>query len=165
MRHTNFKKLILVLGIVIIFNLFINYGVATFYDKPEYKDFCDREEFSPKPLPLMEQRDGEDFDSEAYEERQKAQKECNEKYQAVNDLYKRNVFIILITAGIISIVIGFLIVQVEAVSLGLSFGGLISLIIGTIRYWSAMDDYLRFVILGIALIILIWIGIKKFRNE
>ncbi len=164
MRGVNFKKLILVLGIVIVLNLFINYGVATFYDKPEYKDFCGREEFIPKPAPLMERGGGEGFDKAEYAERQKARMECNEKYQTARDFYRRNVFIILLVAGIASIIGGFAIVQAEAVSLGLSFGGLLSLVVGTVGYWSAMDDYLRFIILGIALAVLIRMGIKKAKE-
>ncbi|MBU2263298.1 hypothetical protein KJ750_01400, partial [Patescibacteria group bacterium] len=60
---------------------------------------------------------------------------------------------------------GFVISQSEAVALGFSFGGILSLIIGTIRYWSGMDDYLRFIILGVALAILIWMGIKKLKDR
>ena len=57
----------------------------------------------------------------------------------------------------------FFIASFEVVSLGLSLAGILSLIIGSMRYWSAMDDYLRVVILGLALAALIYIGIKKFR--
>ncbi len=154
MRNINLKKLI----------LFVGYGIVTFYDEPKYEDFCE-EEFIYKPLPLMEPRDGEVFDSDAYEEQQRARKECNDAYQTASDLYKRNVFIVWVVAGSISIVVGFFVGQSEAVSLGLSFGGLVSLIVGAIGYWSAMNDYLRFIILGIALAVLIWIGIKRFRNN
>ncbi|HDH04059.1 MAG TPA: hypothetical protein ENH22_00875 [Candidatus Campbellbacteria bacterium] len=164
MKRVNFKKLILVLGIIIVLNLFFNYGIKTFYHSPKRGDFCGREEFVPKPPLLMKQESVADFDSGKYEKQLKAQKECNENYQTARDLYNRNVFVFLIITGIISIIVGFLITQAEAVSLGLSFGGLLSLIIGTIRYWSAMNDYLRFIILSIALAILIWMGIKKIKD-
>ncbi|HDH31289.1 MAG TPA: hypothetical protein ENH26_00770 [Candidatus Wolfebacteria bacterium] len=179
MRHINFKKLILVLGIIIVLNLFINYGVATFYDAPEYENFCPKELTAKKHNTKEECETAGGFWSENYvyprTEIQVPKEEveegwcdvyhsCQKVFDEARDFYNRNVFIILITAGIISIVIGFLIIQAEAVSLGLSFGGLLSLIIGTIRYWSAMNDYLRFIILGIALIILIWIGIKKIKD-
>ena len=164
MGRINYKKFILVLGIIIVLNLFINYGVTTFYNAPKYGDFCGQDEFVPREAPLMKQENGADFDSGKYEKQLKAQKECNENYQTARDLYNRNVFVFLIITGIISIIVGFLITQAEAVSLGLSFGGLLSLIIGTIRYWSAMNDYLRFIILSIALAILIWMGIKKIKD-
>lgn len=159
MKNINFKKLILVLGIIIVLNLFFNYGIKTFYNEPKYDDYCQSEYLMRKPIPsepafeLQQQID--------YEK----QRECQEKYDKDNDFYKRNVFIVWIVAGVVSLVLGFSIAMSEAVSLGLSFGGLVSLIVGTLGYWSAMNDYLRFIILGIALAILVWIGIKKLKDS
>ena len=53
--------------------------------------------------------------------------------------------------------------EAEAVSLGLSLGGVLSFVIGTIGYWSDLSDVLRVVVLGIALVALIYLGIKKVR--
>lgn len=189
MKNINYKKLILVLGIIIVLNLFFNYGINTFYKEPKYEDFCkpelsskvynledecknaggmwsanpsfyteDASKSVPVPQPVVK-------DIKEPRGWCDVQYSCRKDFEGARDFYNRNVFIVLITAGIISIVVGFMIGQSEAVSLGLSFGGLLSLIIGTIRYWSAMNDYLRFIILGIALIILVYMGIKKFRNE
>lgn len=184
MKNINFKKLILILGIVIVLNLFLNYGIHTFYKNPKIENFCEQELLSKqyqikgecesvggfwtenKALPLQERS------APAYEPKQgeptgwcDAQYSCRKDFDKARDYYNRNVFIILIIAGFISVVVGFMVGQSEAVSLGLSFGGILSFIVGTIRYWSAMDDYLRFIILSVALAVLIWIGIKKFRNE
>lgn len=187
MKNINYKKLILILGIIIVLNLFFNYGIYTFYKNPKYEDFCKQEIFSKQysnkeecekigglwadnqayykpvpdgrsvPVPASEIAEPKGWCNSYYI--------CEKEYRSVLEVYNRNVFIILIIAGVISIVVGFMVGQSEAVSLGLSFGGLISLIIGTIRYWSNMDDYLRFVILGISLAILIWLGLKRFRNN
>ncbi len=162
-----YKKLILSLGIVVVLNLFFNFGVRTFYHEPQYNDFCadDYLRYAPAPYPV----DAKDKVAIAeYEKKQietgQKQKEGSDKYNTVRDVYNRNVFIVLISLGVLSIIIGFLVGNAEAVSLGLSFGGLLSLIIGTIRYWSAMHEYLRFVLLGVALMILIWFGVKKMRD-
>lgn len=176
------------MGIIIVLNLFINYGVATFYDAPEYENFYPKELTAKKHNTKEECETAGGFWSENQTfprmeapvpspvpvEKSKiagepagwcdAHHSCRQEFEEARDFYKRNVFIIWITVGIIAIVIGFLIIQAETVSLGLSFGGLISLIVGTIGYWSAMNDYLRFIILGIVLAILIWIGIKKIRD-
>jgi hypothetical protein len=159
MKHINFKKIVIALGIVIVLNLFFNYGIDTFYKGPKYDNFCQKELFAPQPQ-VVPQGKGvlPNYDY-------RAQQECQDNFNRAHDLYNRNVFIILIIAGIISIIIGFLISQSEAVSSGLSFGGLLSLIIGTIRYWSGMDDYLRFIILGAALAVLIWMGVKKLKDN
>ncbi len=187
MRHINFKKIILVLGIIIVLNLFFNYGIKTFYNEPKYDNYCPQELQSkqyntkedcenvggmwqertnvtyeqdlsmPAPVPVPSK--------EAIASWCDSQYTCRKDFESVYDLYKRNVFIIWVIVGVVSLILGFSIAASEAVSLGLSFGGLVSLIVGTIGYWSAMNDYLRFIILGIALAILVWIGIKKMRNE
>ena len=164
----NYKKFILAAAIIIILNLFLNYGVQTFYRSPDYIDFCGYEHMRPAPMPLLDKDKIDSAQNDEYikaqEEYEKKQKECSDKFNEVRNVYNRNVFIYLIIAGFISIIIGFAVKASEAVSLGLSFGGLLSLIVGTIRYWSDMKDYTRFVILGIALMALIWIGFKKFRE-
>lgn len=187
MKKINFKKLILVLGIIIVLNLFFNYGVATFYKTPKFEDFCKPEALSEKyeTKERCESVGGLWMASQSVYPAEKiapvpvtniittdqptawcdVQYTCGKDYQDAMAVYNRNVFIILVIAGVISIIAGFMTGQSEAVSLGLSFGGILSLIIGTIRYWSAMDDYLRFIILGVALAVLIWIGIKKFRDQ
>lgn len=188
-KRINFKKFILVVGIIIVLNLFFNYGVATFYDEPKYDDFC-KPELSSKSYNSEDECKNAGgmwsanqtlYDKRALIESEPTaplainqfepkgwcdvQYSCRKDFETANSLYNRNVFIVLIIAGVISIVVGFLVGQSEAVSLGLSFGGILSLIIGSIRYWSDMNDYLRFIILGIALAVLVYIGIKKFRNE
>ncbi len=172
---TRFKKIALAISIVIILNLFVNYAIYTFYKPPKYEDFCPtpqayyKTEKScldaggkwfytygkevPKPAPLTDEELGY-CDADFY---------CRQTYEDAQSFYNRNVFIILIVVGLISIVIGF-VLKVDTVANGFLFGGILSLIIGTIRYWSAMQDYLRVIILGIVLAFLIWLGYKKIRK-
>ena len=186
MKRINFKKVVIALGIVIVLNLFFNYGIDTFYKGPKYEDFCRPEDLS-RQYQAKEDCDSvgglwtDNRNKPLYGEAQvpvptidrkseplgwcDVEYTCRKDFESVHNLYNRNVFIILIIVGIISIIIGFLIGQSEAVSSGLSFGGILSLIIGTIRYWSGMDDYLRFIILGAALAVLIWMGIKKNERQ
>lgn len=185
MRNINFKKLVLVLSIIIVLNLFFNYGIDTFYKNPEYDSFC-KQELLSKQYQSKEECESvggfwtssqitnvpekiapipETIDQKAREGWCDAHYTCRKSHEIVLNLYNRNVFIILVVLGIISIILGFFVlIQSDAVSLGFSFGGVLSFIIGTIRYWSAMNDYLRFIILGIALVILVWIGVKKLRE-
>jgi hypothetical protein len=65
---------------------------------------------------------------------------------------------------VISIILGFFLTAVSAVSSGLLFGGLISIFIGNIRYWSSMNEYLRIVVLAVALAALIWIGYRRLKD-
>jgi len=185
MRKINFLKWILTFGIIIVLNLFFNFGIATFYDNPEHEDFCPDEIRSKSVNTRLECEEAgglwtENLGSKEYirevaapvpvtvretEGWCDAYYTCNKEYRGVLDFYERNVFVILVILGILSIIAGFVTSKYEAVSVGLSFGGVLSLIIGTMRYWSAMDDYLRFIVLGIALAALIWLGIKKIKGD
>ena len=53
----------------------------------------------------------------------------------------------------------------ESVGAGVLGGGVLIVIYGTIRYWGDMSKYLRIIILGIVLFILIWIGYKKIEDN
>ena len=48
---TNIKKWTIAIAIAIVFNLFVNYGVATFSPGPEFSDFCGD---GPRARPLIE---------------------------------------------------------------------------------------------------------------
>ena len=194
----NFKKIILVLAIVIVLNLFINYGIDTFYKQSRWEDFCGAANYSSETSDTKEKCEVErgKWNEYAVDSRGAVKPilppesalapvppggeadmlgkgagwcdrefYCRENYEKVNSVYKRNVFIILVVAGAAVLTAGFFITQSEAVALGLSLGGLISIFIGTVRYWSEMNDYLRFIALGITLAVLIWLGIKKFSAE
>ena len=181
MRHINLKKLILVLSIIIVLNLFFNYGIKTFYPSLEYDKFCNPEIVSRtysskescesiggmwtenydynKPLPPQ------DISQPKIMGYCNPYFNCDKNYRLARDVYDRNVFIILIVLGTIAIVAGFIVNVSDAVSLGFSFGGLISLFVGTVRYWSSMNDYLRFLILGMVLVVLTVMGLKKFKEN
>ena len=82
----------------------------------------------------------------------------------MRNIYFRNVFIISGIIGIIVIIIG-VILHLTSVSAGLFGGGVLTIIYGTISYWSELADWARFIILGIALGILIWLGYKKLNKK
>lgn len=172
------KKIALAASIVVVLNLFVNMGVKTFYPAPKYEAFCpqdvrkiiseqaacveaggqwtDRYEYYAKPTPIpMDQGPLGWCDADFT---------CRKGYETSNQLYERNVFIVLVIAGLIAIGAGYAITVADAVASGFVFGGVISFIVGTVRYWSAMHDYLRFAILGAALVVLIWIGYTKLRK-
>jgi hypothetical protein len=86
---------------------------------------------------------------------------CSQKYSNATSLYNRNVFIISGIIGIIVIIIG-AVLQLTSVSAGLLGGGVLTIIYGTVRYWSMLADWGRFIIIGIALALLIYIGYRKF---
>lgn len=180
-----FKEVMLAIAIVVVLNMFFNYGVSTFYKSPNYEKFCPTE-LTQKNYPSKESCElvggkwfegstavyqgqynipvpsGDKFSNTSWCD---STAKCREDYQKVQDFYNRNVFIILEIVGLLTFLLGLFAISAKAVSSGFLGGGVLSLIIGTIRYWSGMDDYLRFSILGIALAILILIGYKKISNN
>ncbi|MCH8003375.1 MAG: hypothetical protein IH934_01990 [Nanoarchaeota archaeon] len=85
---------------------------------------------------------------------------CRGEFDDVREVYNRNVFIVATGIGIIALIAGFAL-KLASVSSGIMGGGILTIIYGTIRYWSDLPDFGRFIILGITLIILIWMGYKK----
>ena len=163
------KQKLLALAIAIVLVLFIAVGIDTFYKAPENP--CGRiYEAQPKAFIsncelLQEPNKTNCFIEQQrfYENQSIESQKCYDEFQPIENLYKRNVFIILAILGVISIIVGFLLKELQALSLGLMFGGLITIIVGIIRYWANMNEYLRFIILGILLVILIWISYKKLK--
>ena len=89
---------------------------------------------------------------------------CSQEFNKVNEKYNRNVFIIATGIGIIALIVG-VALKLASVSAGLMGGGILAIIYGTVRYWSDLPDYVRFIILGITLAILIWLGYKRINKN
>jgi len=179
MKGDSVKKWLLAFGIAIIFNLFINYGIFTFYEGPDYLDYC--EERFPKPIVIERSQCTqlavtEEFEDECRENEGMVQynyddygceteaycETCGKAFREARDPYERNVFVMLIVIGLIAIIAG-VILKVEAVSSGFLLGGILCVIIGTMRYWGHFQNYARFVILGLVLAFLVWLGYKKLK--
>ena len=86
---------------------------------------------------------------------------CQQDFDKARNIYFRNVFIISGIVGIIAIVAG-AVLSIMSISAGLFGGGVLTIIYGTTNYWSELADWARFIILGIALAVLIYLGYKGF---
>lgn len=179
-RRFNFLKWALVLGIVIVLNLFIQYSINAVYPQPEYQDFCKEEQVTVIPQTQTEctSKGGQWTEDQsigvkrpvAVGETQQTgycnmQYTCSKEYEAASDVYRRNVFVTRVILGVLALGISFVVASAPAVALGLSFGGVLSLLIATTGYWSKLGQYVQVIVLGIALAILIWIGIKKIGKD
>ena len=183
-RYTT-QKIALTLSIFIVLNLLFNYAIFAFYPSPDEDEFCGKEtrqyydnkdsceaiggewvayEQGPYPRPIKAINEfGEEFIGPT--EYCDAEKSCREQYDEAMSFYNRNVFIALVSFGMLSFIAGFFLIAVPAISSGLLFGGLFSIFIGNIRYWSDMSEYLRVVVLIIVLAGLIWLGYRKLKDK
>ncbi len=186
MKTQTILKWALVLGIVIVLNLFFYYAIALVYKQPMFENFCKQDQVVVEPKtqdqcvekggqwteqgimkgenvarPVMIDATGKEVPVTGY---CNLYFTCQKDYEAANKLYSRNVFIALVVLGVASLGGGFALVATPAVSLGLSLGGVLSFIIASIRYWEFMEGYLRVVVLGLALVAMIWLGVKKIKE-
>jgi hypothetical protein len=171
------KQIILSISIAIVFALFIGYGISTFYKAPKYEDFCPAE-LNTKSYTTQAscEKVGGQWTQSTYVCPSdgikpcepgycNVQYTCQKKYDATTAVYDRNVFVICLILGLSAIIVGGIFLGVESVGSGLMGGGVLTVIYGTIRYWGHAPDVLRFTILGIVLLVLVWMGYKKLNPE
>ncbi len=172
-KSLKFVHVSIIVAIVIVLNLLSNYAVSLIYKEPAYETFV-------KPTQVVEDIKNKDkciaiggqWSENAYpveKGQPKVEGYCNNNY--TNQLnydkariaYEKKVFITLIILGVLLIAIaGFLSIQILTISF--AWGGVLSLIIASIRYWSLADDFIKVIILALALVLLIWIAVKKFNK-
>ena len=171
-----------IIGIVVVLNLFFNYTLSLIYPAPEYEDFCPQSQVVTVPDTQNEcvAQGGQWTDnayygppSQSYGEASKPvpkgycdlQFTCRQAFENAQDPYNKNVFIVLVVLGALAVLVGNLLKGNEVISNGLALGGVLSFIIASMRYWSSADDLFRVIILAIALGLLIWIAWKKFSER
>jgi hypothetical protein len=170
-KRSNIIKWGLILGIAIIVNLFLVYAVRVLYEEPQFTDFCPEKQVN-EAITTAENcvAVGGQWNANVPSDKTVPAGYCDENftcqkgYEVVNKVHTRNVFIIFVIAGIVLLIASVFVRGSEAVSLGLSFGGVLALIVGSLSYWSDMNDVLRVVILGLALATLLTIAWKQFRD-
>ncbi|MES2023256.1 MAG: hypothetical protein V4439_01085 [Patescibacteria group bacterium] len=179
-KENKFIKWALIFGIVVVLNLFFNYAVALVYKQPVYEDYFRAEQivepiinkedcvkvggqwteqnytYYDKTAPMPVSPDGKPIKGYCDPNFTKQQ-----EFNSAQKIYDRNVFITLVILGVISLAIG-LFTSIELLSTALSFGGVLSFIIASSRYWSSADNLIKVIILAIALAALIWLAVKKF---
>ncbi len=181
----NLKNISLTISIAVLFALFIGFAIDAFYPGPEHQDFCTNDRAYPKPYgepfnrttcPDIDSQDPiyatctQDKGYVTYEfDKNNCQvnpycETCQVEFDASNKLYSRNLFFITAVIGIIAILVGLVYVGLDAIASGFMFGGSLVLIYGTVRVFGDLSRVMRVVVLGIELVVLVYIGIKKTRT-
>jgi hypothetical protein len=173
----------LIIGIVIVLNMFFNYALSLVYKNPKYENFCPTQQINQvvnnqndcvaqggqwnenipnavAPVPVNK-TNGVMMPSGYCN----LQFTCQNNYNTAQKVYDRNVFITLVILGAVCVALGNIFVGNMLISVALSLAGVLSFIIASMRYWSSADDLIKVIILAIALAILIWVAVKKFKNN
>ncbi len=173
-------KWALIFGIVIVLNLFFNYSLSVVYKSPQYAQFCKNPQVT-EPITTKEQcvnvggqwsQNGVVPMPQGAVVPVKSVSEpafycnpdftCNQNYQNAQNTYDRNVFITLVALGVLVVFLSFVFKSNEVLSSSFALGGVLSFIIASARYWSSANDLIKMIILGIALIILLYLAYRKF---
>lgn len=179
-QHPKFVRWALMLGIVIILNIFFNVVLTLSYPPPDYNAFCPAQptvapmdaatcdaqggvwtETGPAPATVKE--NGVDFTPLAPGYCDMTAK-CQPLYQAASDQHALYAFVILVALGIIALIAGFMPIGSSIVSSGLSYGGVVALIVASGQYWGSAGNWLRLAISTVGLIALLYIGWRRFRD-
>ncbi len=172
-----YKQVILAAAIVVVLVAFVLYGISVVYEGPKYEQYCNDTMFSeraytdkascesvggrwqanvgPKPICAVGQVCPEGYCDATYT--------CRSEFDKVRIAYERNVFFIGSIIGLIVLISGF-VLRLASVSAGISIGGVVIMLISIVRYWNELNKYVRLVLLGVMLAILIWIGYKKLKK-
>ncbi len=173
----------IIIGIIVVLNLFFNYSLSLFYKEPDWNVYFTQPQVV-EPITIKEDclKVGGQWTAQNYQYPDKTTPVqidsngnpvngyCNpdytkqQEFNKIQNDYQRNVFIMLIVLGVISLCIG-VFVPNSIVSIGLSWGGVFSLIIASMRYWTNANNILKVAILAAALFALIWLAIKKFGKN
>ena len=159
----------IVIGIaIIILTIFVSfYGINTFYPKLDYDDFCG-EVKTQEIINSVERCDEIGGKWSVYESVMPVEGgaegfcdrdfTCRKELKDANKIRSRNVFLIALPLGILIIAFGAFVFGLETVGAGLMGGGVGTLIYGAGAYWSYSENWIRFMISLVGLIVLIWLA-------
>jgi len=163
------KEVLLAIAIMILMIFVTYYGINTFFPKYQYEDFCN--EFkTAQYIENAEQCEAIGGKWDAYEiakpvvEREKEitgycdrDYNCRQDLENANKLRSRYVFFIALPLGIIIILLGMFVFGIEAVGTGIMGGGVGTLIYGSGAFWPYTENWARFLISLIGLVVLVWL--------
>ncbi len=161
------KNVVIGIAIIILTIFVVIYGINTLYNSPEYEDFCvkfktpevinDSErcaeiggKWTSQDIKCITTPCPQGFCDRDFT--------CREEYEIAREDYSRNLFLINLPLGIIIIVLGTLMFKLEAVGAGLMGGGVGIILWGVGGFWKFADDWLKFLLSLVGLLILIWLA-------
>jgi hypothetical protein len=84
--------------------------------------------------------------------------------EAADRRHERILFFVAYPVGLAAFLIGSLL-RLRAASIGLIYGGIVTLVFGCYTYWDKMDRWLRFESLLLTLVLFLVYGYVKFRPD
>ncbi|MCI0597902.1 hypothetical protein L0Y34_02420, partial [Candidatus Parcubacteria bacterium] len=89
---------------------------------------------------------------------------CQPLFDDAHKNYQLYSFVILVGLGVLALIVGVIPLGSSIVSTGLSYGGVLALIIAALGYWDSAGTLLKLAMSLIALAALIYVGIRRFKD-
>jgi len=187
------RKIIVILIIGVLFGIFTNSLAEAIFEQPDYEDYCESyTSFYDKNAPVSVPVSGCNicnYTEPTPEERENCTngdlapvysennciksyrcETCNKEFEDAESKYNFKIFLITALLGLVAIILGVYLPKEinslnEWIGTGFMFGGLISVFIGTARFFGDMHKAIRPIILLIELIIVILITYKKLKEK
>jgi len=188
------RKIIIFIVVAVLFAFFVNALIEAMYPSPKYEDYCKNNQYASTPamkIAVDQNRTCASFDQPNQSELDRCfaaqgmadynydaygcptKYDCNMCQKNYDDADKQhNMFVFLISAvlGLIAIAVGLYLpvardTLTEWIASGFMLGGLITLFVGTIRYYPGMERYVRPIVLLLEIILVIYIAYKKLNNK
>jgi hypothetical protein len=165
-----FTKVLLISLIAILTTLFLWQALQIVKPAPEYDNFCAPDLFA------------QDISTDSactelggkWEKANPAAKDigdycnvtfsCQKEYDVAAKEYSGIAFIILVSAGIILSLAGFLIRGSLVVTNGLLSGGVLTIFTGSVSHWSYLYPWAKVLLLGAALALVLYVTWCKFKD-
>jgi hypothetical protein len=172
-----FKNILLGIGIFVVFTLVLHQGLQTFYQTPEWDDYCSFHSTPPitengmecKIIPVINLKadacyaaKGEfvwEYDSNGCPFSGYCDA-CRIDYENALDIHSNRVFIISVIVGLITFIVGLFLLAKEPVGSALMASGIWSVFYGVVVNWRNFSNSWKFVLLFVLLILLIWLALK-----
>jgi len=173
--HPRFVRWALLIAIVIVLNVFFFVFQQNIFPSPKYDAYCTQptqkaftekacvaqqgvwNAYPPLPSDIGQSKPAVTGYCNYYAS-------CQPKYESARATQHLYAFALLMVLGIIALFIGFMPIGSSIVSSGLSYGGVLALLIASMQYWSDAGGLLRLGISAVALLILIYVGMRSFKD-
>lgn len=178
------RKILVIFLIGILYAIFVQSMIEAIYPSPKYEDYCNQQYYSvPEPVkmgapenctslaPIQCNKGGMvqyEYNGSSCPTRVYCDY-CNVNLEKDQEKFRLVVFIVSSLMALIAIAVGLILPTEknpinEWIGTGFLLGGLITLFIGTIRYYNDMTRILRPIVLLIELIIVIFLAYKKLKK-
>lgn len=170
MKENKILKWSLILSIVIVANLFFNYSLSLILNSPKNDEFCPFDKTSQviENKKICEESEGIWYSGKTDLEKEAGTcdlySKCNNRFEQASKIYEQKVFIALVIIGVIVLILSFFLKTNIVLTSALPLIAVLNFIVASMRYWVYSDEILKVTILFIALLTLIYLAIKKFKN-